>query len=127
MSQGRGKIAAQCCHAAVALWKKMWRAKDPELRTWVRPSFGTITDTGQQAMRGSLLAVSLHSQQPVISASQECGGKTKICLQVESEQQLQELKAAAKEAGRQMQAGHATSVHCAPPSSAVRDMLVPAL
>ncbi|KAK9813276.1 hypothetical protein WJX72_011785 [[Myrmecia] bisecta] len=34
LKMGRGKIAAQCCHAAVGQWKKMWRAKDPDLKQW---------------------------------------------------------------------------------------------
>ena len=29
-----GKIAAQCCHACLGVWKKLWRRRDPVLRVW---------------------------------------------------------------------------------------------
>ena len=35
-AQGKGKIAAQCSHATLGQFKKLWRRKDPNLKRWVR-------------------------------------------------------------------------------------------
>lgn len=34
LKMSKGKIAAQCCHACLGVWKKLWRRRDPVLRVW---------------------------------------------------------------------------------------------
>ncbi|KAK9841988.1 hypothetical protein WJX81_002872 [Elliptochloris bilobata] len=34
LKMGKGKIAAQCCHATLGQFKKLWRRKDPNLKKW---------------------------------------------------------------------------------------------
>merc|ERR1711934_148863 len=34
LKMGKGKIAAQCCHACLGVWKKLWRRRDPVLKVW---------------------------------------------------------------------------------------------
>ncbi len=34
LKMGKGKIAAQCCHATLGVFKKLWRKRDPVLRQW---------------------------------------------------------------------------------------------
>ena len=34
LKMGKGKIAAQCCHATLGVFKKLWRRRDPVLRVW---------------------------------------------------------------------------------------------
>ena len=75
-SQATGKIAAQACHASVTAVKKAWKFKDPAYKPWVRAAVTC------HSLCTPLLSHHIHS------CLQESSSASKVCLAVDSEEEL---------------------------------------